>query len=218
MIFDNYVRNAGDTDNITLLSWIGGWPAETRCSLKERTLYQSAKLHDFAARSEGRLRIIRSRADFEQLLRDRKTSRQLTAGLLGIEGAHALEGDLANLAAMDDAGFHCMGLTHFFDNEAAGSAHGTGRAGLTELGRRLVREMERREMIIDLAHSSPQTIDEVLAMATRPVLFSHGGVKATSDSPRNLSDAHVKAIAAGGGLIGIGFGLGPKLPVALVVS
>jgi membrane dipeptidase len=124
---------------------------------------------------------------------------------LGIEGAHALEGDLANLAALDEAGFRYIGLAHFIDNKAAGSAHGKDKHGLTELGRKVVREMEERRMIIDLAHASPRAMDEVLAMATRPVIVSHTGVKGTNKSTRNLSDAHVNAIAAGGGLIGIGY-------------
>lgn len=60
-------------------------------------------------------------------------------------------------------------------------------------------------MIIDLAHASSQTIDEVLALHTRPLMVSHTGVKGTCDNNRNLSDAHLQAIAATGGLIGIGF-------------
>ena len=65
--------------------------------------------------------------------------------------------------------------------------------------------MERLGVAIDLAHVSPQAIDDVLAMATRPVLVSHTGVRATCDSVRNLSDGQIRAIAAGGGVIGIGY-------------
>lgn len=201
----NYEANTDETDNITLLAWIEGWPWKTHNSLKERALYQSRKLHEFAAESGGRLRVIKSRADLDAYLEERVRNSYITAGLLGIEGAQVLEGDPANLQVMYDAGFRYMGLAHFFDNEVSGSAHGVERGGLTDLGRAVVKEMEERRMIIDLAHVSPQTIDDVLAMATRPVIVSHTGVKGTHDSPRNLSDAHVKAIAAGGGLIGIGY-------------
>ena len=86
-----------------------------------------------------------------------------------------------------------------------GSAAGVAKHGLTEEGRRMVREMESRRMIVDLAHASEATIDDVLALATRPVLVSHTGVRGTCDNPRNLSDQHLQAIADGGGLIGIGF-------------
>jgi microsomal dipeptidase-like Zn-dependent dipeptidase len=60
-------------------------------------------------------------------------------------------------------------------------------------------------MIVDLAHASPKTIEDVLAMATRPVVVSHTGVKGTCDNNRNLSDDQIRAVAAKGGLIGIGY-------------
>ena len=97
------------------------------------------------------------------------------------------------------------GLTHFFDNEVAGSMHGEAKGGLTGLGREAVTRMEQLGIVIDLAHASNQSIDEVLAMATRPVVFSHGGVQATCQVNRNLSDAQIRAVAATGGVIGIGY-------------
>ena len=60
-------------------------------------------------------------------------------------------------------------------------------------------------MFIDIAHASPKTIDDILAMATRPVVVSHTGVKGTCDNNRNLSDDQLRRIAATGGVIGIGF-------------
>jgi len=65
--------------------------------------------------------------------------------------------------------------------------------------------MEDRNIIVDLAHASPKLIDDVLAMASRPVVVSHTGVKGTCDNVRNLSDDHIRRIAAGGGVIGIGY-------------
>jgi microsomal dipeptidase-like Zn-dependent dipeptidase len=60
-------------------------------------------------------------------------------------------------------------------------------------------------MLVDLAHASPQTVSEVLAMATRPVVVSHTGVAATCPGPRNLTDDQLRAIAANGGVVGIGY-------------
>jgi membrane dipeptidase len=60
-------------------------------------------------------------------------------------------------------------------------------------------------ILVDLAHASPQTVSEVLAMATRPVVVSHTGVAGTCPGPRNLTDAQLKAIAANGGVLGIGY-------------
>ena len=60
-------------------------------------------------------------------------------------------------------------------------------------------------MIVDLAHSSPRTIDDVLALATRPVIVSHSGVKGTCNNTRNLSDEQFRGVARTGGVIGIGY-------------
>ncbi|MCC6154295.1 MAG: membrane dipeptidase, partial [Candidatus Hydrogenedentes bacterium] len=76
---------------------------------------------------------------------------------------------------------------------------------LTPFGRDCVKRMEELHIIIDVAHASPAVIDDVLAMATRPVVMSHGGVKGSCDRTRNLSDDHVRRIAATGGVIGIGY-------------
>jgi microsomal dipeptidase-like Zn-dependent dipeptidase len=65
--------------------------------------------------------------------------------------------------------------------------------------------MEKRRMIIDLAHASPQTIADVLALAKRPVVISHTGVRATCDNQRNLSDDQLRAVAKNDGLVGIGY-------------
>ncbi|MDE9553843.1 membrane dipeptidase, partial [Xenorhabdus bovienii] len=91
----------------------------------------------------------------------------------------------------------------FFDTELGGSAHGIEKGGLTAAGADMVRRMEEKSMIIDLAHASTRTIDDILAIATRPVVVSHTGVKGTCDNIRNLSDDQLRRIAAMGGLIGI---------------
>jgi microsomal dipeptidase-like Zn-dependent dipeptidase len=98
-----------------------------------------------------------------------------------------------------------MGLVHFFDNEVGGSSAGVEKGGLTDFGRRVVREMESRKIIIDLAHASEALFADVMKMATRPVIVSHTGVKGVNESPRNLSDAQIRQVAESGGLIGIGF-------------
>jgi microsomal dipeptidase-like Zn-dependent dipeptidase len=125
--------------------------------------------------------------------------------ILAIEGAHALGTEDTTLEAAFALGVRMIGLAHFFDNAYAGSAHGVAKGGLTEFGRRTVERMEQLGIAVDLAHLSPAAIDDVLAMATKPVLVSHGGAKGTCDNARTLSDAHLRAIAATGGVIGIGY-------------
>jgi microsomal dipeptidase-like Zn-dependent dipeptidase len=173
--------------------------------LKKRALFQAQKLHDFAERSNGKLVLIKNKADLQNYLSRRQNDRSLTAGFLGSEGAQVLEGQLENLDELFDAGFRMMAPTHFFDTEIGGSAHGLEKGGLTELGRAWVKKMEGKKMIIDLAHASTKVIDDVLVLATRPLVVSHIGVKGTCDNTRNLSDDHLRRIAQTGGVIGIGF-------------
>ena len=201
----NIESNDDTTDNITLLAVAQRWPVSAWGSLKERALYQAGRLHEAAARSGGRLVVIKTADDLARYLGRRKSEQAITAGLLGVEGAHALDQDLANIDALFDAGFRMMAPTHFFDNDLAGSAHGVEKGGLTQKGREMVRRMEAKRMIIDLAHASGKTIEDVLAIATRPVVVSHTGVRGTCDNTRNLSDEQIRAIARTGGVIGIGY-------------
>src|SRR5260221_11166058 len=106
---------------------------------------------------------------------------------------------------MDKAGYRVVCLTHFFDNELGGSAHGVAKGGLTPFGREAVRRLEQRRILVDLAHASPRTIEDVLAMATRPVVVSHTGVRGTCDNTRNLSDEQLRGVAHTGGVGGIGY-------------
>ena len=149
--------------------------------------------------------VIENASDLSSYLERRKRSSKLTAGLLSIEGAHALDGKLENLDVLYRAGYRMMSPSHFFDNDIGGSAAGVNKTGLTEKGREWVRQMEARHMIVDLSHASAKTIEDMLAVATRPVVVSHTGVKGTCNNNRNLSDDQIRAVAAKGGLIGIGF-------------
>ncbi|MGA9768217.1 MAG: dipeptidase [Blastocatellia bacterium] len=201
----NIDSNTGDTDNITLLAIAERWPIGAWSSLKERALYQARKLADTAARSGGKFTLIKTRDDLSNYLDRRLKEHEITAGFLGIEGAHALDGDVNNIDALFDAGIRMMAPTHFFDNDIGGSAHGVEKGGLTDKGREMIKRMEAKRMIVDVAHASARTIDDVLAIATRPVVVSHTGVKGTCDNNRNLSDEQLKAIAKTGGVVGIGY-------------
>lgn len=201
----NFGSNTGETDNITLLSIVERWPVRTWSSLAERALYQASKLRDMEQRSNGKLTLVRSGEDLRRYLDRRRTDPAITAGFLGVEGAHALDGKLENIDRLFDAGVRMMAPSHFFDNEIGGSSAGAEKTGLTPLGREMIRRMEAKHMLVDVAHAAPKTIDDVIAMATRPVIVSHTGVKGTCDNLRNLSDDHLRRIAATGGVIGIAY-------------
>jgi membrane dipeptidase len=198
-------RNDGRTDDVTLLALAQRWPRSTWRSLLARAIYHAGRARRMAAASNGRLSLIETRADLDAYLARRRADRAITAVFLTIEGAHALDGDPAAVDLLAEAGYRMMSPTHFFDNAFGGSAHGVDKGGLTVAGRDMLARMESRSMLVDLAHASARTIDDVLSMATRPVVASHTGVRATFDSVRNLTDDHVRGIAATGGLIGIGF-------------
>jgi membrane dipeptidase len=203
--FVNIERNGARSDIVTLLAIIGRWPVATWFDLTERALDQARRLRDAAVRSEGRLEIIQSVSDLDRYLARRAREPGITAGFLGLEGAHALEGKVTNVDVLFAAGFRMMSLVHFADNDIAGSVHGKRKGGLTDTGREVIRHMEEKGILLDLAHASAQAMDDALAVATRPVVVSHTGVKGTCDNNRNLSDDQVRAVAAHDGVIGIGY-------------
>jgi microsomal dipeptidase-like Zn-dependent dipeptidase len=204
----NYEHNLADApDDITLLMIAELRPPRTWFSLTERALDQAARLNATAGAVPEELKVIRSKADLAAVLAARASGSQIVGGILGAEGGHALEGDIANLGRLWDAGFRLMGLTHFFDNELGGSLHGDGgaEAGLTDFGRAVVREMVARQMIIDLAHASPQMLLDVLAIEGSRPIVSHTGIRSHCETPRNVPDDLLQAVAAKGGIVGIGF-------------
>ncbi|MDE0883898.1 MAG: membrane dipeptidase [Myxococcota bacterium] len=201
----NYESNESDSDTIAYLAMAQLWPMATWSSPFERARYQGQRLADWEARAGGAFQIIRTRQDLQALLEARSTGARVVGGIFGVEGAHALDGELANLDLLDTLGLRVVGLTHFFDNRLGGSLHGVSGEGLTPFGRAVVTEASRRKMVIDVAHASPQMVRDVLEINDRPVILSHGGFKGVCDSARNLDDSLMVELAQKGALIGVGF-------------
>lgn len=200
----NYEENEADArDRITALAIASFWPPRTWGSLYERAVYQLEKLHKLAA--SGALVLITDPGSLEDLVRRRTAGEDVIGGVYLIEGAHPLEGDVANLDRLFEQGLRIVGLTHFFDNELGGSLHGTSGAGLSEFGRAVVRRADELGLIIDIAHASPAMVRDVLAMTSRPMILSHGGVKGACDTARNLDDDLMREFAERGGILGVGF-------------
>lgn len=131
--------------------------------------------------------------------------------LMGIEGGHAIENSLALLRAYHALGVRYVTLTWANSNEWADSsgdlddAAVTHHNGLTDFGREVVGEMNRLGMMVDVSHVSDKTLADVLAVTRAPVLASHSCARALCDSPRNLSDEQLRAIAANGGAVMVNF-------------
>lgn len=205
---NNYDSNPSDEDALGLVAVLNHWPRSTWGGIRARALHQAARLHGYAAASSDQLVVLRTVADLEGVLARRAAGEPVVGGLLGLEGLQVLEDDLAGLDELFEAGVRMGGLAHFADNEVAGSLSGEDKYGLTEFGAAAVRRMQELGMIIDLAHVSPAAFADTLAIATRPVVVSHTGVTATCPGNRNLSDDQLRAVAANGGVVGIGFWAG----------
>ncbi|MBT4521786.1 MAG: dipeptidase [Halieaceae bacterium] len=202
----NYEKNSSESlDIITLVAVMQGWPQATWTSLTARALHQAQRLQRMADQAPQQLQIIRSAADLETLLTRRNSGDTTIGGILGTEGSHALDGKLDNIDVLYEAGFRMMSLQHFFDNRLGGSLHGESGAGLTEFGRQAVDKMLARGIMIDVAHSAPQVVEDVLAASHASLIVSHTGFYGHCPSHRNISDALMHKIARAGGLIGVGY-------------
>ncbi|WP_103019685.1 dipeptidase [Salinibacter altiplanensis] len=211
--------DADALDQLPFLAAAQRWPVRTWTSRLERARYQAQKLRRATARDEA-LVLLRTRADLNSLLGRRRETPSAMGTLLSVEGLHALEGRVANVDTLVDDGYRMMSLTHLHDNALGGSSTGLRNGGLTGFGAAVVDRLAARDVTIDLAHASEALIDDVLARTDGPVVVSHTGVRATCDSPRNLSDRHLEAIAAREGVIGVGLwetavcGTGPAAAAA----
>ena len=132
------------------------------------------------------------------------------AAVIAVEGGYLIEDDLRLLRTYYRLGARYMTLTHGFHTTWADSS-GVGlplepkHGGLTDFGRDVIREMNRLGMMVDVSHTSEQTVRDVLEVSRAPVMASHSGCKALADHPRNLSDDWIRALADGGGVIHIVF-------------
>lgn len=201
----NIERNDDTSDLVPYIGILQGWPFWALGSPKGVAVYQAGRLQKFAERSNGQLMLLRTRNDVARLLEERQAGSHKVGALLGTEGAQPLEGKIANLQPLYDAGFRMMSPAHFTDTAIGGSAAGVGKGGLTPLGREWVKQMESRGMLIDVAHASSETLHDITSMATKPVVVSHTGVKGVCNNNRNLTDDQLRAVAATGGVIGVGY-------------
>jgi membrane dipeptidase len=128
------------------------------------------------------------------------------AVMLGVEGGHAIDNDLAILREFHSHGVRYMTLTHNAATEWADSSNDAPRHnGLTEFGKQVIRVMNRLGMLVDISHVSDPTFYDVLETSRAPVIASHSCCRALCDAPRNLDDAMIEALGSRGGVIHITF-------------
>ena len=150
-------------------------------------------------------RMLGSNHDLVPLDKDFDPAGDKIAAVLTVEGGEAIEANIPNLRILHRLGVRAMTLTW---NDANRLAYPSGkhvRKGLTKLGKEAVQEMCRLGIAVDLSHLGDPGIDDVLAVATRPVFASHTNARALCSAPRCMKDEHIRAVAKQGGVIGVNF-------------
>jgi membrane dipeptidase len=128
------------------------------------------------------------------------------ASLLGVEGGGQIDNSLAVLRQYHDLGAGYLTLTHSRTIEWADSATDNPKHdGLTPFGERVVRELNRLGMLVDLSHVSEATMRDALRVSKAPVIFSHSGARAIADHPRNVPDDVLKLVAKNGGVVMVNY-------------
>jgi membrane dipeptidase len=181
-------------------------PAEWRGRYAQRTQQLIDAVHEQVRRHPHELVLGVRAGDVERAFTDGRF-----CVLMGVEGGHSIENDLALLREYFRRGVRYMTLTWANSNEWADSSgdlddpavphHG----GLSGFGREVVREMNRLGMMVDVSHVSDATFAHVMEASRAPVIASHSSARALAASPRNLSDEQLRAVAAGGGLVMVNF-------------
>ncbi|MBC7928682.1 MAG: membrane dipeptidase [Bryobacteraceae bacterium] len=157
--------------------------------------------NDIVGKHPGDFLLARTAAEIESARKAGKI-----AALIGIEGGHAIEDSLDKLWDFYRIGARYMTLTHTNTNNWADSSGDKPRhGGLNDLGRKVVSEMNRIGMIVDISHVSDDTFRDVLEVSRAPVFASHSSCRAISQAKRNMTDDMLRALGAKGGVIQINF-------------
>ncbi len=164
---------------------------------------QIDRLERWCRDSGGQLLLAKSARDV-----DEARSRSAIAGLLGIEGAHALKGSIEALDRFAARGVRYLGLLHFTDNELGAPSGGIGLdadRGLSPFGRAVIERCEELGVIVDLAHINRRGFMDACEVTKKPPIVSHTGVSGVNPLWRNIDDAQIRAIGERGGVVGIIF-------------
>ena len=166
-----------------------------------RALQQIDKVREAVRAHPGELMLATSVADIRRAVAARKI-----AALMGVEGGHMIDADLGVLRAYAALGVRYMTLTHSRNTTWADSSGDTAaHTGLTLFGKDVVRELNRLGVMVDVSHVSDKTFYDTLEVTTAPVIASHSSCRAISNSPRNLTDDMLRALAKNGGVVMINY-------------
>ena len=165
------------------------------------TLEQIDLVQEMLRRYPDTFEAARTAADVERITRARRI-----ASMMGMEGGHSIDRSLGVLREFSRMGVGYMTLTHNVTLPWADAANDVARhGGLTAFGEEVVREMNRIGMLVDLSHTSPDTMHDALRVSEAPVIFSHSSARAVCDHPRNVPDAVLAKMKANGGVVMVTF-------------
>ena len=182
-------------------AWLRRYPKQARASCCNRAHWQIRNLGMQCAQSHDNLTVMRSRADLEALL-----GREGIGVVLGLEGVHAIDGELSELEGFWQRGVRFASLTHLRDNVYGGAQKLFGHdPGLSRAGIEALAEMDRLGIALDLSHASALTLREAMRRFSGAVMFSHTAASAVHPSWRNNSNDEFKEVARRGGIIGVIF-------------
>jgi membrane dipeptidase len=167
----------------------------------EKALDQIAAVQENVERYSDDLELARTAEDVR-----RAHAAGRIAVLMGVEGGHMLGNDVRMVRIFADLGVRYITLAHFYNDEwADSSTDKPAHDGLTEHGKDIVREMNRRGILVDVSHVSDKTFEDALAVSRAPLIASHSSCRALCNHPRNMSDAMIRELAAKGGVIQINY-------------
>ena len=162
-----------------------------------QSLEQIDALFELIRRNPERLELARTSDDVERIAGVGKV-----ASMLGVEGGHAIGNSLGTLRILASFGAGYVTLTHNDDTDWADSATGERtHGGLTRFGEEVVRELNRCATLVDLSHTSEDTIRAAMAVSEAPVLFSHSNARSLCDVPRNVTDDILELAGRSGAVI-----------------
>ncbi len=165
------------------------------------TLEQIDVVHRMVAEYPDTFELATTAADVERIFKAGKI-----ASLIGMEGGHAIDNSLAALRMFHAAGARYMTLTHSANVRWADSGTDKPRlGGLSRFGEEVVREMNRLGMLVDLSHTSPDTMLDAARVTEAPVIFSHSNARALHDHDRNVPDEVLRLLPKNGGIVMITF-------------
>lgn len=200
-IFTIPTRGWPVVDGMRAFCWFRGWPRAARRDARSRAIYQIEMLHRACERSGGEASVVRTAAELDANIKAGRLS-----AILGMEGAYPLQSNIQDLDQFWSLGLRVLGPAHLIPNQYSSCSFWFYRdRGIGGAGRELLKEMERLGMILDVAHASPRALDEMLSsdFSNIKTFTSHTGVNGATRHWRNLSDAHLQAIAARNGIVAI---------------